>query len=136
MAKFSTLSKQRLETCHPDLQTLFNEVIQYIDCTILCGHRNKEDQNKAFEEGKSQKKWPDGNHNKLPSLAVDVIPYPIDWNDHAGIKYFAGFVMGVAKLLKAEGKMKCDIRWGGDWDRDHDLKDNKFNDLVHFEVVK
>ena len=42
---------------------------------IVCGHRNKEDQNKAFAEGKSKLKWPKGKHNKLPSQAVDAAPY-------------------------------------------------------------
>jgi len=28
------------------------------------------------------------------------------------------------------------IRWGGDWDMDTHTKDNKFDDLVHFEMKK
>jgi hypothetical protein len=28
------------------------------------------------------------------------------------------------------------LRWGGDWDRDSDLKDQTFNDLGHIEVVR
>jgi hypothetical protein len=27
------------------------------------------------------------------------------------------------------------LRWGGDWDMDTEVKDNKFDDLVHFELV-
>ena len=29
-----------------------------------------------------------------------------------------------------------EIRWGGDWDSDTQVKDNKFDDLVHFELIK
>ena len=39
-------------------------------------------------------------------------------------------MLGVAA---AEG---IKIRWGGDWDRDNDLADQSFNDLVHFEDLK
>jgi hypothetical protein len=28
------------------------------------------------------------------------------------------------------------IRWGGDWDMYTKTKDNKFDDLVHFEIKK
>jgi hypothetical protein len=27
------------------------------------------------------------------------------------------------------------VRWGGDWDGDFETKDNKFDDLVHFEIL-
>ena len=74
MPLFSQTSKARLSTAHPDLQRLFNEVVKHWDCTIVCGHRGKEEQDKAFAEGKSKVKWPNGRHNKLPSLAVDVMP--------------------------------------------------------------
>jgi peptidoglycan L-alanyl-D-glutamate endopeptidase CwlK len=45
MAKFSKRSKDNLATCHEDLQTLFNEVIQYTDCIVICGHRGEEEHN-------------------------------------------------------------------------------------------
>jgi peptidoglycan LD-endopeptidase CwlK len=135
MPKFSQASLDKLSTCHPDLQILFNEVIKYVDCTIIEGFRDKDAQNKAFAEGKSQRQWPDGNHNQLPSLAVDVAPYPIDFNDVKRFYYFAGIVMGFSVKLKQEGLIAHDIRYGGDWNRDYDAKDNNFNDLVHFELV-
>jgi len=43
--------------------------------------------------------------------------------------------MGTAARLKAEGRMTHDLRWGGDWDRDTQVDDNNFDDLVHFELV-
>ena len=30
--------------------------------------------------------------------------------------------------------MGITLRWGGDWDMDTQVKDNKFDDLVHFEI--
>lgn len=134
MPKFSHTSLQRLKTCHVDLQVLFNEVIKYFDCTILEGFRNEADQNRAYATGKSQKKWPHGKHNQYPSIAVDVIPFPIDWNDRERMHLFAGFVLGIARSLKDACKITHEIRWGGDWNSDTQVKDNKFDDLVHFEL--
>ena len=128
MPSFSGPSKKRLSTCDKKLQTLFNEVVKHFDCSVLCGHRGEEEQNKAYKAGNSQKQFPHGKHNKLPSNAVDVAPYPIDWDDRERFQYFAGFVLGTAKQLN------INIRYGGDWDGDNDLKDNDFDDLVHFEI--
>jgi peptidoglycan LD-endopeptidase CwlK len=135
MPKFSEGSIDKLVTCHRDLQTLFMEVIKYFDCTVLEGFRDKDEQNKAFAEGKSKLQWPNGNHNQLPSRAVDVAPFPINWNDRERFYFFAGRVLGIADMLKAQGKMTHSIRYGGDWNSDTQLKDNKFDDLVHFEIV-
>lgn len=33
----------------------------------------------------------------------------------------------------AAHKLGVRITWGGDWDGDKSFKDNKFNDLPHFE---
>ena len=130
MPKFGKVSKERLATAHSDLQKIFNEVIKKIDCSVLEGHRGEETQNKYFDQGKSKVKYPDGRHNKIPSLAVDVTPYPVDWNDRERQTLFAGYVLGVAS------QMGIGIIWGGDWDNDTDLKDNGFDDLVHFELKK
>lgn len=129
MPSFSKKSKEQLATCHPDLQRLFNEVIKHYDCVVLEGHRGEAAQNAAFKAGNSKVKWPNGNHNKLPSLAVDVVPYPIDWKNAKRFYDFAGFVRGVAN------QMGIKIRWGGDWDSDKDLDDNSLIDLPHFELM-
>ena len=129
MNSYSKSSSDKLATCHPSLQILFNKVLKHFDHTILCGHRGKEDQNKAYDAGKSQLRYPFGKHNQSPSIAVDVIPYPIDWNDRERMTYFAGQVVALGRQLNIE------IRWGGDWNRDTQVKDNSFDDLVHFEIV-
>ncbi len=128
MPKFGGPSRRRLETCDVDLQHLFNEVIRHFDCKVIWGHRDKEAQNKAFDDGNSEKKWPNSNHNIKPSRAIDVAPYPVDWEDVKRFRYFAGFVKGMAAA------MGVGLRWGGDWDGDTDLNDQHFNDLAHFEL--
>lgn len=128
MPSFSTRSRDRLSTADGRLQRLFEEVVGHYDCTILEGHRGKEAQNRAVEEGKSHVRWPNGKHNARPSRAVDVAPWPIDWKNTKRFYHFAAFVQGYAACLGVK------IRWGGDWDRDFDLDDQRFMDLVHFEL--
>jgi peptidoglycan L-alanyl-D-glutamate endopeptidase CwlK len=128
MPRFGKRSISRLKTCDQKLQELFYEVVKHFDCSIIEGNRGEERQNKAYADGKSKVKYPNGKHNKFPSVAVDVAPYPIDWSDRDRFHYFGGFVLGVAK------QMGMNIRWGGDWNQDTETKDNKFDDLVHFEI--
>ena len=134
MPQYSKTSLGKLEACHDDLQTIFNEVVKYFDNSIICGHRTEEKQNAAYKKGYSKLKYPKSKHNKLPSMAVDAIPFPISWDDHDRMRYFAGVVKGIAWMLRERGEISHDIRWGGDWDMDTDLADNRFQDLVHFEL--
>jgi peptidoglycan L-alanyl-D-glutamate endopeptidase CwlK len=145
MPQFSESSRAKLDTCHLELQVLFGEVIKYFDCTIAEGHRNEADQNKAFGEGKSKLRWPNGNHNKLPSMAVDVYPCPVNlspktekeaWIYKCRMAYFAGQVKAIARELKEKGFMRCDLIWGCDWDDDTEISDHGFLDFPHFELKK
>lgn len=128
MPKFSIRSTTELLTCKEDLQELFNEVIKYFDCTIIQGQRGAEEQNRLFEQGFSKLRFPHSKHNDKPSSAVDVVPYPINWNDKFRFYYFGGFVKGIAE------KMNIPLRWGGDWDNDTNVKDQTFMDYPHFEL--
>ncbi|UZJ39165.1 M15 family metallopeptidase [Prosthecochloris sp. SCSIO W1102] len=111
-------------------------MILHFDCVVLCGHRNRVEQERAFSEGTSKVRWPKSKHNKYPSRAVDVAPYdmspvgPVNWQDRERMTFFAGFVLATAKQLG------INIRWGGDWDRDTQVRDNRFDDLVHYELVE
>ena len=128
MPKFGRKSRTRLATCDKQLQKLFNEVVKHFDCSVLVGFRGKDEQNSAYKNGYSKVKWPNGKHNSNPSFAVDVAPYPINWEDRERFIYFGGFVKGCAYQLDIP------LRWGGDWNNDTSLADNEFDDLVHFEI--
>ena len=80
MYKLSRKSQERLETCDERLITIVRDVCKVMDVTVLCGHRGKEEQEKAFEEGKSRAHFGQSYHNAFPSLAVDIAPYPINWD--------------------------------------------------------
>jgi len=139
--RFSKKSKAKLETCHEDIQTLFNAVVAGFDCTPIYGHRTAAEQQALYAIGRTTDL--DRNpvtkidgvkrmsmHNYFPSLAIDILPYPIDWKDTDRMRYFAGYVMGIADSIGVK------IRWGGDWDGDTELRDQNFNDLAHFELIK
>jgi len=129
MPSFGKSSTENLSQCHSDLQLLFNIVVRKFDCSVICGSRTETEQNRTFLEGKSTLKYPESFHNLKPSLAVDVCPYPINWQNHKRFYFFAGYVKHVAESLGIK------IRWGGDWDGDTIIDDQNFNDLPHFELV-
>ncbi len=52
--------------------------------------------------------------------AVDLVPYPVDWNDLAKFRLIAEAMKQAAKELDVS------INWGGDW--------QKTKDYPHFEV--
>ena len=141
MNQWSQSSLQKLATCHIDLQKLCNAVLPIHDCKVITGHRDKESQEKMFNEGKSKLHWPDGRHNSYPSDAVDLAPYVPGMNpwDFEYSLYFAGIVLGVADTLLQMGRMSYPIRWGGNWSKVRDarsFKDVSFYDGLHFELVK
>ena len=96
MPKFADKSLERLESCDTRLEKLMDRVIKCFDFTVLYGYRDKKEQNKAFENGYSTKEYPHSKHNKYPSTAIDVAPYPIDWNDRERFTYLAGMIKGIA----------------------------------------
>lgn len=136
----ATLGKQSLEilaTAHPDLQKVVKEAIKHYDFKVLYGTRSIEEQFSLYKQGRKLEGgiWKkvgatvtniDGikvlsKHNHSPSLAVDLAPYPIDWNDLDRFKE-------LGKVMK-QAAIKCGVKnmtWGGDWTR--------FVDLPHFEL--
>lgn len=121
MPSFSQRSLSNLSTCHPELQRLLGEAIKHVDFTVLEGHRGREGQEKAFREGNSRARWGQSKHNAKPSLAVDIVPWPIDWNDHERFHHLAGWVLGIAS------QMGIDLGWGGLW--------TTLVDMPHFELL-
>lgn len=125
---FSNRSRDRLRSCHPVLQELMSRAIQAsaLDFTILCGYRSQEEQDAAFAAGNSKLKWPQSKHNRSPSLAVDIAPYPVDWNDEARFISLAAEVKRTWASMPAATKQRYILSWGGDWET--------FRDLPHWEL--
>ncbi len=129
MPKFGKRSLERLETCDERIQSVMHELIKLMDVTVLEGHRSNERQAELLAAGKSKLGPGKSKHNQMPSLAIDIAPWPIDWDDAERFSYMAGLAKGIAH---AQG---VTLRWGGDWDSDGELSDNRFNDLPHLEIA-
>lgn len=114
-----------------------NEVIKYVDFTVLEGHRDEAAQNEAFRLGNSKLKWPKGNHNSFPSKAVDIAPWlpdvKVDWKDVVAFGRLMGFVQLVA--IQKGYKVRFGLDWDGDWRTvDHDPSESLM-DAPHVEIL-
>ena len=124
MYKFGKRSRERLKGVDARLVNVLNELIKIMDVTIIEGLRSKERQEQLLAQGKTKTKY----SKHIEGKAVDLAPYPIDWEDREMFHYMGGMLRGLGKA------MGVNIRWGGDWDSDGDIHDNKFDDLVHVEI--
>ena len=113
----SAISSERLGTCDERLQRVIEAVALRTPIIVLCGHRTKEDQDKAVHDGKSLKPWPTSRHNGEPSQAVDLATLPLTWKDIASFRALNAEIQRVAQ------EMDIEIEWGGNWhhpkDYDH-----------------
>lgn len=140
--QLSPVSLQRLATCDPRLQRIVRTVATQIPLLVVCGRRGKADQDAAVKSKKSKTPWPESKHNcpdprdpskeslAVLSRAVDLAPYPLDWNDRDRFILLAGYVLAIAQVSDIL------IRWGGDWGRNWIIRDESFQDLVHFELIE
>ena len=121
--KWGKLSSDRLATCDKRLQDMANMMISRseFDLTITCGHRTEKEQNEAYEKGTSHAKFGQSKHNVFPSKAIDICPYPINWDT----KDQRWQEMSLNAMWCA-GKLGFEIVWGGSF--------KKLKDLPHFEI--
>lgn len=144
MPVLSKKSKERLSTCHPKLIKVMERVIKRTDYTVLFGHRPEAEQFELFKKGRKlfNGKWVkvgktvtdrDGKtkkseHNYLPSHAIDIAPYPIDWNNLDRFEALKDIVFEEAAV---EG---IKLVWGADWDGDGNIAEHSLQDYPHFEL--
>lgn len=140
----SKLSLSRLEGVHPDLVEVVQRAIQLTDQDFMVveGVRSKEQCMINWGKGRSAgqcklrgipEKYAQPNLSKVTWLtdpfaskhvkgqAVDLVPYPVDWNDLNKFK-----VVSVA-MKAAAVELGVSLAWGGNW--------VKSKDYPHFELV-
>jgi peptidoglycan L-alanyl-D-glutamate endopeptidase CwlK len=125
MYKFGKRSKERLKGVDHRLIMILDELIKIMDVTIIEGLRSAERQEELLKKGATKVKY----SKHMEGKAVDLAPYPIDWEDRDTFHYMAGMVRGIGHLLNIK------VRVGADWDSDGNTKDNSFDDLVHIELI-
>lgn len=153
MSAFSRRSLAELQTCDVRLQTVARVAVQGpFDFGILQGHRALAQHEANVAAGVSRAVM--SKHCSTPALAFDFAPYvkgiglltghpaqieslcerfhikPAEADAYIREQYtlVAGVILGVGV---AQG---IALRWGGDWDRDGDTLDNRFDDLGHIEI--
>ena len=154
MPKFSEESERLLSMAHNDLQKVAFRAIDFIDFKVISSYRPPEEQNSLFKQGRRLVDgvyvvsdindvitYKDGyfrpsKHNTRPSSAIDLAPYPIDWNNKSRFYYMAGMILMLSLDLFKKGEIKKGIRWGGDFNQNGNLTDDGFIDLPHFEIVE
>lgn len=133
----------RLNSCDDRLGRVIRRGIELgLPIRVLEGHRGEVAQNVLYAEKKTQKKWPYGEHNKYPSLAVDIAPEPIMYPTVNDSRYVYGKKIGrfyylVGKIIMlAWVEFKIELRPGADWDQDGEIMDQEFDDLGHIEIAR
>lgn len=133
MRRWSQKSKRVYDELDPRLQVLVTRLRDEVaDISLTCGYRKPLEQNKMFELKRSTKRWPNSKHNRYPSVAVDIAPYPYPQYEPK-LWGALGYLAGAAKLIAREEGFE--VRWGGDWDGDGDMTDQNFDDLFHLEIL-
>lgn len=116
--KLGSRSLQNLSGVHPDLVAVVKRAIQITeqDFTVIEGVRNINRQRELVRKGASKTM----NSRHLTGHAVDMVPWPIDWND------LERFEVVSEAMKKAAEELDIPIVWGGDW--------KSFYDGPHFEL--
>lgn len=126
--KLSKRSLDRLVGVNPSLVAVFNRACESMpfDITVLEGLRTAERQAELLKQGATKVQV----SRHMSGNAIDIAPYPIDWNDAERFKIVAHHMFAAAKELGIV------IRWGGNWSRiDETVKPtSSFVDMPHFEL--
>jgi peptidoglycan L-alanyl-D-glutamate endopeptidase CwlK len=134
MRKWGKKSQKVYDELDPRLQRVCDRILHEVaDVSLIDGFREEVRQNHYYVTNRSSVQWPNSKHNKQPSLAVDLQPYPMPQRKEklwAALAYIAGRAIQIGI---EEGVI---IRWGGDWNQDGDLTNQKFDDLFHLEIME
>lgn len=160
----SKRSLQRLDGVHPDLQKIVKRAISITkqDFMVLEGVRSVEQCYINYGKGRTAAQcvakgvparyanpraakvtW---LNNPLASKhrpqadglghAVDLVPYPVDWQDLKKFDAIAKAMFAAEQQLKAQGEIgaKTQLRWGADWNKNGKPRERGETDSPHFEV--
>ena len=128
----------KLKGVHPDMVKVVKRAIQITeqDFMVLEGVRTPERQKELFAQGRTKPgpkvTWTlTSNHFKQKDgygHAVDLVPFPVDWNDLKKFDAMSQAMFAAAKELGIK------IRWGADWDSDGKPREKGESDSPHFEL--
>ena len=117
-------------------ETLVNVVkraieISEVDFTVMEGVRTLERQRELYAQGRTAPgkivTWTMKSRH-IEGKAVDLVPYPLDWNDLEKFNKIKDAMFQAAKELDVN------LRWGADWDGDGNYREKGEYDSPHFEI--
>ena len=117
-------------------ETLVNVVkraieISEVDFTVLEGVRTLERQRELYAQGRTAPgnivTWTMKSRH-IEGKAVDLVPYPLDWNDLEKFKKIKD------AMFQAARELDVNLRWGADWDGDGKYREKGEYDSPHFEI--
>jgi len=124
----SAKSKARLVGVHPKMVAVVQRAIELTtqDFMVLEGVRTPERQRELYAQGRTKPgpkvTWTlNSNHFRQADgygHAVDLVLFPVDWND---LKKFDAMA---AAMFSAAKEIGTTIRWGADWDQDGKPREN------------
>lgn len=103
---------------------------------VHCAYRTKAEQNEAWARGNSRLQWPNAPHCK--GLAVDIVHSVRHWDlSQAEWDYLRWLGHEVLRRINDQRKKEDRIflTWGGDWDGDGDIHDQRLYDPAHWEIA-
>lgn len=136
----SQRSISNLRQVHPDLVAVVERAIQITeqDFIVIEGVRTQERQDELWAQGRT-KPGPIVTWTKDASShgigkdgyghAVDICPFPVDWND------ISKFDLIYVAMMSAAQELGVRLRYGGDWDMDGKLREKGETDSPHFELA-
>lgn len=136
----SQRSISNLRGVHPDLVAVVHRAIEITeqDFMVIEGVRTQERQDKLWAQGRTKPgsivTWTkDASSHGIGKdgygHAVDICPFPVDWNDIS--KFDAIYVA----MMAAAQELGVRLRYGGDWDMDGKLRERGETDSPHFELA-
>lgn len=146
---FGATSRSRLATVDPRLAAICHLALckSPIDFMVLEGRRTIARQHELYGQGRNatqliaagvnpslakpsmdQVTWT-LKSNHFTGRAVDLVPYPVDWDDPQKFNLIA------QAMFDAASDLGWAIRWGADWDRDGKPRERGESDSPHFELA-
>ena len=105
--------------------------ISEVDFTVLEGVRTLERQRELYAQGRTAPgkivTWTMKSRH-IEGKAVDLVPYPLDWNDLEKFNKIKDAMFQAAK------EQDVNLRWGADWDGDGKYREKGEYDSPHFEL--
>ena len=139
MYTLSDRSLKNLVEVDPKLVSVVKRAIEITkqDFMVICGVRTKEQQAQLYAQGRTVPgdivTWT-LNSRHLPASdgfgkAVDLVPYPVNWNETRKFDDIA------EAMIQASKELNVSIRWGADWDMDGIPRERDEIDSPHFELA-